>query len=309
MRSIKLIQKIISVHKARAVSLGPLNTDLRSKAERKAWKKQIETHKKKWVLPVRKAISQLFKEEGAKVVAAYGRTGSVSYTKTVILKNNRLWLELFQRSWISVGKYSTKLVIKAHANSLVLSKTDKTIDLQDPVMTWERYVTKYFRSKTGLKKVEDISNYSIKNIEAVIKRGMTDGLSKSEIADNITAVYKKFVEGDPEEKTQSRAERIANTEVNAATNYASLNTMQEHGTATHKKWMCMFDNSRQWHMDADQQTVPIDEQFDVGDEQLDCPGDGGPDNSVNCNCDMEYETQETPEEAPTSAPEAIPAGE
>jgi hypothetical protein len=269
------------------ITRSQVNTDLRSKAERRIWKNTIEAHKKKWISPVRALASDLFLKEGNKVTAAYASTRDINSTKHAISVFTPLWGALIERTWLTVGTNSSKVVTKAHINSLAL--TGVTVDLADPVLGWQRYVKKYFRSETGLKAVEDITDSSKLDIEAAIKRGMDVGETNAQIADRIDAMYKRFALGD--EDKQSRAERIAQTEVNAATNYASLETMKEYGNATHKTWMCMMDNSRQWHIDADQQTVPIDEQFNVNDEDIDCPGDGSEENSINCNCDMEYSTK------------------
>jgi hypothetical protein len=294
-RRIEKLEKAFKIPKARTIPLDKslINTDLRSKAERKAWKKQIESHKNRWVPPVRSAASDIFKRESKKVVSVYTSTGSLSATKSVISSFTPAWQSLLETTWRKVGKYAGKVVLKAHVNSLALEgkQVDLTVaDLIDPAATWDRYVTKYFRSKTGLNKAKGIPEYSQLNVEAAIKRGIAEDETKAEISGRIAKIY--------DQASLGRASTIARTEVNAATNYASLETMKEDGGATTKIWNCLMDNSREWHIEADGQEVPIDEQFEVGGESVDCPGDGSDFNVVNCNCDLSYSTTPT-EETPT----------
>lgn len=83
-----------------------------------------------------------------------------------------------------------------------------------------------------------------------------------------------------------RAERVARTEVIGTNNYATLEEYKENGGEA-KEWLATQDNvTRDPHLEADGQQVPIDETFTVDGEQLEYPGDtaGSPGNVINCRC-------------------------
>jgi hypothetical protein len=92
------------------------------------------------------------------------------------------------------------------------------------------------------------------------------------------------------------AETIARTEVMGAANLAG----HEAAGVVHqtmpllKTWLSAGDDrTRDDHADADGQTVPYDEPFLVGGEELDYPLDpnGSAENTINCRCVPTYEEE------------------
>ncbi len=116
-----------------------------------------------------------------------------------------------------------------------------------------------------------------------IEQGLQGGESRKELMSRISAAF--------DEISKSRAETIANTETAAAFNYARDKAMREAGV-THKKWLHsmspLIKEPRPTHLEADGQTVPIDEPFDVGGVQFMRPADdslgAGPEDIINCHC-------------------------
>ncbi len=116
-----------------------------------------------------------------------------------------------------------------------------------------------------------------------IEQGLQAGESRKELMARISAAF--------DEIGRSRAETIANTETAAAFNYARDKAMREAGV-THKKWLHshspLIKEPRPTHVEADGQTVPIDEPFDVGGVQFMRPADdslgAGPEDIINCHC-------------------------
>lgn len=97
-----------------------------------------------------------------------------------------------------------------------------------------------------------------------------------------------------------RARRIARTEMNRASNNASLAEMLFSGLNGHKMWVANEDNrTRPTHHEADGQTVELAETFDVGGFPLLYPGDpaGPPQETINCRCDLTHvvPTEQTPD--------------
>lgn len=121
-----------------------------------------------------------------------------------------------------------------------------------------------------------------KVIEKVVANGVGEGLTKEEIAQNIGAVYDKWIDGQ-------RSQTIAVTESTGPFGGGANEEVKDTGIAKYKVWCCIFVNSREWHMDADGQTVPIDDMFTVMDEYMMEPGDSStPENVDNCQCWVDY---------------------
>ncbi len=116
-----------------------------------------------------------------------------------------------------------------------------------------------------------------------IEQGLQAGESRKELMSRISAAF--------DEIGRSRAETIANTETAAAFNYSRDKAMREAGV-THKKWLHsmspLIKEPRPTHLEADGQTVPIDDPFDVGGVQFMRPTDdslgAGPEDIINCHC-------------------------
>jgi SPP1 gp7 family putative phage head morphogenesis protein len=88
----------------------------------------------------------------------------------------------------------------------------------------------------------------------------------------------------------TRAARIARTETSGAMNFGSYATYKTEGVGK-KEWLATQDDrTRDDHADpdVDGQVRPIDDAFDVGDDQLMYPGDpdGDADEVVNCRCSL-----------------------
>lgn len=109
-----------------------------------------------------------------------------------------------------------------------------------------------------------------------------DGLS---VADAAAAIREKVADVAP-----WQARMLARTDLNSLANGGSVMAASMAGLEF-KQWLTAEDDRvRETHMEADGQVVPIDQQFDVGGESLDYPGDpAGSDEEVcNCRCTVLY---------------------
>lgn len=95
---------------------------------------------------------------------------------------------------------------------------------------------------------------------------------------------------DVESTWQTRSERIARTETTGAYNAGSVQAAHDEGAGV-KIWLATGDaRTRDEHLDASGQCVPVDDDFNVGGEQLAMPGDpvGPPELTINCRCTMVF---------------------
>ena len=113
---------------------------------------------------------------------------------------------------------------------------------------------------------------------------LNEGLESGETLEDLSKRVKSVIK----ELKTTRSDMIARSEVNKLVNYGRLESYKQNGV-TSKKWLSAGDNrTRDAHLEADGQTVPINAQFKVGGELLDYPGDpsGSPENIIHCRCSV-----------------------
>ena len=92
--------------------------------------------------------------------------------------------------------------------------------------------------------------------------------------------------------SEDRTILISQNEANTVMNSIDYVSAKRSGK-TRKTWVTEKDNRvRPWHEEVDELTIPIDEMFQVGNDQMRFPHDyinGSPENLINCRCTCFYE--------------------
>lgn len=123
------------------------------------------------------------------------------------------------------------------------------------------------------------------DLTASLTEGSLLGESIDALTDRVLSIFTS---------SESRARTIARTTVVGSSNGATheaYGTVQDTIGPLAKEWVATSDDrTREWHVDADGQTVPYDEPFDVDGEAMMYPGDpaGSAENVVNCRCAVAY---------------------
>lgn len=120
------------------------------------------------------------------------------------------------------------------------------------------------------------------DLQKIIGDAYTAGLSVDKTAAQIVQLSDQF------SRAQSRA--LARTDLNGIANGGAHLAAQEVGVGF-KTWLTADDDLvRPTHEDANGQTVPINDPFDVGGESLDYPGDpeGSDAETINCRCTLTF---------------------
>lgn len=157
---------------------------------------------------------------------------------------------------------------------------------------WQMYFESYAKTKTG-QKVTWITTYTEEvfksKVAQVIEEAGRDGYSVWKTMNNL---QKELSFSD-----QYRAERIARTEIIAASNAGSFEGAKQAGIPLKKKWVPVVDDrTRPQHADmAGMEPIDLNEAFNVGGEEMMMPGEGSAENVINCRCYVDY-IPETDEE-------------
>lgn len=166
----------------------------------------------------------------------------------------------------------------------------KAIDTSREIKDTENIYWTYMRSWMAVETAKQIVmiNQTTKQIlQAIITSGVIDGLSYVQTAKKIRKL--SLI------SNKHRAMTIARTEMHTAYSKSVNETIISSPTQVRtKEWMSVMDNrTRDPHITANGQTVPMDDYFIVWGESLQYPGDsnGSAGNVVNCRCITLYATK------------------
>jgi len=142
---------------------------------------------------------------------------------------------------------------------------------------WTDDILNYFRLNLYNKVVLPIAETTQEWIRKVLNEGIEKGWTIDQMVEEI--IRKDYLDG--------RVERILRTEINRAINYGNQLAAKAYEFRTKKRWIAVHDSrTRHHHLEADGQTVEIDEPFNIGGEPMDFPGDpdASAENVINCRC-------------------------
>lgn len=137
-------------------------------------------------------------------------------------------------------------------------------------------------ARNALTKATTIASTDIDMVTEILIEAAAEGLG----VESTGRLIRKITQ-----QTPYRAATIARTEIHNAAVTAAMETTREqsreYGVTFNKEWMAVADGrTRPEHIDADGQTVAMDEKFNIGGEMMDAPGDpsGSAENVINCRC-------------------------
>ena len=151
----------------------------------------------------------------------------------------------------------------------------------DPFKMPDQAALDYLDTRENL--LSQVSDEMHREIMDSIQEGLNEGETRKEIMARVASRF--------DEITEARSQAIAHTETASAFNYARDEGMRQAGVM-YKQWLHsqspLIKEPRETHVEADGQTVPIDEPFDVGGVRFMYPTDdslgAGPEDIVNCHC-------------------------
>jgi len=217
-----------------------------------------------------KKVTTIIGEQGKNLAASYKAHGSVSIND----------LAEHKHQFLTILSQHYKRVMQAFADRI--RRSIKSNLFENVMAQWI--------ATNGLSTIDDIDSTTLSIVKTVINNGVEDGLTRDAIALLIAQRTQQDV-------AYGRALVIARTEMHVAANFASMTAAEDTGLKLNKVWTSTLDGrTREAHQEADGQSVPIDQPFDVDGEDVDHPGDGSAENAVNCRCTMVYEEVSTDNE-------------
>lgn len=127
---------------------------------------------------------------------------------------------------------------------------------------------------------EHIGDANWERLRASLADGISAGENARQLADRVEDEIGRII---------SNAQTIARTEVLPCYHEGQVEGMRQSGVVEEKEWLAAFiERSREEHIAADGQIVPLDSTFSVWGEELRHPGDsnGRAENIINCLCDV-----------------------
>lgn len=138
---------------------------------------------------------------------------------------------------------------------------------------------------------EEVSDTTFEDIKAVLREGFSEGKPLTVIADTLREKFDSY--------EKYRAPLIARTEIMPALNQADLWAIDQAGASDllTKSWLSARDDAvRDTHREAEMKYtngIPIDEQFEVGNDKMDAPGNGNlAEENINCRCTQIFSRKE-----------------
>jgi HK97 family phage portal protein len=239
----------------------------------------LDRRKRGWERGMSVKVSQVFASQRRAVVKAVA--GGTVDTDAVIERSTQEWETVIagvQRAVIADFGQQVAEDLKG-GRSLAGVETRADAYTFDP---WSEKVKEWVRRRTA-NDVEEIQTTTKKAIRKTIISGLDEGWDMRKISKAIEADFELWEGGSG----AYRSMLIARTEVHAAASYGSHESARQSGVVTEKAWLSSNDppRARESHMKISGQWIPFEDDYVLdGDVRMAAPGDGPPEEVVNCRC-------------------------
>jgi SPP1 gp7 family putative phage head morphogenesis protein len=182
----------------------------------------------------------------------------------------------------SVVTFGTRIWEQAKAAGYEL-ETKRFLGVQDFAQFMTLEAMRYLAREVVRQRIGGVDMETRQNILRAIARGFVEGEGQDDVAKRILDVIPSI--------SRARAAVIARTETHGAANYGSMQAASATGILMDKEWLAAADErTRETHVEADGQIVPMDGAFRVGDALMEYPGDpaGPAEEVINCRCTLAY---------------------
>lgn len=194
-------------------------------------------------------------------------------------------IRLYSKVGADFAKAQIKEIqLKKSMRADIVTKADKPKPIE--IDFWEEYFKRYAIAHAGAK-ITIITGTTEEIFKATINKIITNN-PESGVFDLL-----KMIQAELEVTNQYRAERIARTEVNAASNRGGFEGAKQAGISVKKIWSAVIDDAtRQSHIDNEADgAIEMNAAFSNGQTM---PGEGDAEEVINCRCGLIYITEDDP---------------
>lgn len=250
--------------------------------------------KKRFEKRMASQVSALFKVEGSLVshaVEGKGEQQAIMAASNVIAAHTKSWRPILEKNLRACGRtFGLDVLRKAQDLKSAAEFKDSQTKFDSALEFWIQHHTGEL--------IQDLEETSKTRVIKAIRQMYIEALAEGQ--DGNVADFADRIEGVYDEFSKGRARLIARTEMGTASNYASMKAAKATGLQLMKQWLPRAGgaNSRPDHKDmVDSPPIPMDEKFQVGDTEMDCPGDpaGGAKEVCNCECTIVFSTVDNEE--------------
>lgn len=159
---------------------------------------------------------------------------------------------------------------------------------------WSESLTNYLKINGG-KRIISITGETKKQALKIIRPVLNDAIDQGLGADQTARAVRKALVNEGININQWRALRIARTEVMTASNIGTIEGARATNQPMTKYWISTYDDrTRDTHRNVESQNpLQMDDKFQVGEYQMDVPGDpaGGAEEVINCRCTVAFRVE------------------
>src|SRR5260221_1778727 len=263
--------------------------DLHTADEKAAYLKSVESRRTKWEKTITGRLQGYFGDEHKTIAAAVNR-GDVDNCvdncqhALMVLEQQGTLKNLMVSLYQDVGTDSGESVIKD------LKYGEKPFEQKQIGIDFNLYspdVLVYLLTMAGTK-VQQIDSVTLALLQSELADGVEAGESIAQLSARVDDLYLAEI-------IPNRSQVISSTEVVAASNWGSQEAAKASDLSLDKVWLATNDgHTRPDHREANEQTVGMDEPFEVVGQQLMYPGGislgAGSGQSVHCRCTPYHES-------------------
>jgi HK97 family phage portal protein len=248
--------------------------DASTKEGRDALWTMSDKHRQRYETSVEKVASKRLQEDYKELADSFAADGIIKPLGTA--KWHKSMLSIATSIVLDCGTRTMRdIAHETHSFSASEAFDDTpSFELTDEIV---RFLDDWFTIRA-----QQYNQTTIDAVGRVIKQGQNEGLTTREIAQRIE---------ESGTLQEYRSMRIAATESVGLQNYSIIQAAKQSGVVQEKVWVSSRDTRvRDTHKEADGQTVPLDDVFNVGGELMHHPADfeASVAESVNCRCAVNF---------------------
>lgn len=261
--------------------------NLETREQRVSYWKSFDTTRRSIEAKAKSLIAKKFSQEKESVLSTIRRHGATAIGEQAVVNVLKAKSKSMRGALVQVYRLAGMTFFRDTLKKIPKKDLGLAIEKKN-VASALREMTAYFSGQSE-KKVEKISETTTNKLSALLREMILGGKPTDEVVDAVESLYVKEFE-------DSRAKRIAETEVGAAANAGVVYAGKSLDRPVKKAWVSMGDErvrdpsngSEYSHLDENVKAVDLEDMFQVSGEQLDFPGDtshgASAGNVINCRC-------------------------